>query len=59
MESWKALKFLSEGEYIRRKCWEEHDYIKLNTKGIIVDKYGYICPIQFTVLHEDWEIYIK
>lgn len=56
MNTWEAIKYLQTGNKIRRKVWNEGDYIKLNRIGIIVNKKYYPCPIQLSRLYSDWQV---
>lgn len=51
-----AFIMLEKGKKIRRKVWEQEDYIKLNKVGRIVDKNNRVCPITLSMLYNDWEI---
>lgn len=58
MKTWEVMKLLEEGYKLRRKCWKYGDYIKLNKIGRIFNKRNNPCPIQFSMLWEDWEVVI-
>jgi len=56
MNTWEAIEYLQKGNKIRRKVWNEGDYIQLNRVGEIVDKKYNFCPIQLSRLYNDWKI---